>query len=337
MTYSPPRLVLGTALSLIALLGVSACSSTAPAPTETGAAEETPAGFPRTIEIPGRDGAPGSTLAIETEPHAIAALDYESAEVIAELGYADKLVLVPEAVLNPAIGGHVDEMEQVPTTFPVAMELDAETVIAANPDLVVVTPRHGADEKIGDVLENAGVPTLTLPAPWTNVRQLNENIALVGEAIGAEREAGKLTDTLSSGLAQTEEPTGASNVANPRVLLLTNQAGRPFITAGSAFPLQLLELAGAQSVSEELGIRVTGPISIEQIIEADPDGIVLIDMNGTGDRMFADILNHPAITEMSGASGDRLLRVGGREVQALGLGDTIGGLERLRDWVQTLS
>ncbi len=316
-----------TALALV----LTGCAQSAPAQPEQSEAPAEAAVWPRTIEIPaGREHA-ASTLTIEAEPQAIAALDYESAEVLAELGLSDRVVLVPEAVLNPALGTHIEELSAVPNTFPTAMEIEAETVISMAPDLVVMSPRHGNEAPIAEVLGASGIAALQLPAPWTSPATLATNIELIGEATGTEGPAAELTASLEAGLVPQ-----ASGGPEKRVLVLTNQAGRPFVTAGSAFPLELLSLAGAQNVAVELGIERTGPISAEQIVQADPDGIVLIDMNGTGDRMFSELLANPAVAGVPAVAEDRLLRVEGKQVQALGLTGTIDGLGVLSEWVAGL-
>ncbi len=323
---------LAAAAAAAALLVLTACSAAPQAAPET-VEPTTSAGFPRTIEIPAGAATAAASLTIEHEPQSIAALDYESAEVLAEIGLADRLVLIPEAVLNPVLGSHVEALTEVPNTIPVAMELQAETVIALEPDLVVMSPRHGADASIGEVLEQAGVTALQLPASWTSPESLSANIDLIGKATGRDDEATELIDAIESGLASA---AAAKSSEEPRVLVLTNQAGKPFITAGNAFPLRLLELSGARSVSDDLGLSTTGPITAEQIIEANPDGVVLIDMNGSGDRLFAELIGNPAVAALPGLQADRVLRVEGREVQALGLTATTTGLGALTSWVATL-
>ena len=329
---TPTRSLAAVAAAATALaLVLTGCAQSAPAQPEQSEAPAEAAVWPRTIEIPaGREHA-ASTLTIEAEPQAIAALDYESAEVLAELGLSDRVVLVPEAVLNPALGTHIEELSAVPNTFPTAMEIEAETVISMAPDLVVMSPRHGNEAPIAEVLGASGIAALQLPAPWTSPATLATNIELIGEATGTEGPAAELTASLEAGLVPQ-----ASGGPEKRVLVLTNQAGRPFVTAGSAFPLELLSLAGAQNVAVELGIERTGPISAEQIVQADPDGIVLIDMNGTGDRMFSELLANPAVAGVPAVAEDRLLRVEGKQVQALGLTGTIDGLGVLSEWVAGL-
>jgi len=331
MTRTVSSAALAAAGAVIAL-ALAGCSAPAAQPI---AQQEQAAEWPRTIEIPAAQGAEPRTLTLDAEPQTIAALDYESAEVIAELGLSDRLVLVPEAVLNPVLGSHVEQLAEVPNTIPVAMELDAETVIALQPDLVVMSPRHGAEASIGAVLDQAGIASLQLPSSWTNQESVTQGIALIGEATGQEPSAEKLVEALETGLAAASVAKPATD-QSPRVLVLTNQAGRPFATAGQAYPLELLRLAGAQNVSEALGMPHTGPISAEQIVEADPDGIVLIDMNGSGDRMYAELLANPAVASLSAVEQQQILRLEGKQVQAMGLTSTIDGLDALTGWVAQL-
>ena len=326
------RLVTASAATLTALtLALSGCANTNEEAPKAQSSQE--ASWPRTVEIPTGSAGAASSITIEAEPTRIAALDYESAEVIAELGLASHLVMIPEAVLNPALGGHVDELEKVESTFPVAMEIQAENVIALNPDLVVMSPRHGNEAPIADVLAQAGITALQLPDSWSSSKALLTNIELIGQATGGDEEAARLHAEIQDGL---KKEAAATTKEGPRVLVLTNQAGRPFITAGNAYPIELLGLSGAQNVAAELGIDRTGPISAEQIVQANPDGIVLIDMNGTGDRMFTELLTNPAVASISALTSDRVLRVEGRQVQALGLATTVDGLSQLTEWVSTL-
>ncbi len=324
---------LATAIATTAALALALTGCSQQTEPEASAPTQEVAAWPRTIDVPAAQGGTASTLTIEAEPLKIAALDYESAEVLAELGLASHLVLIPEAVLNPALGSHVDALGEVPNTFPVAMEVDAETVISLAPDLAVMSPRHGNEEPIATVLQQAGIPALQLPVSWTSPETLATNVELIGQATGTETAATALVGQIASGLAAA---AAGSSADGPRILVLTNQAGRPFITAGSAYPLELLELAGARNVSAELGIERTGPIGAEQIVQANPDGVVLIDMNGTGDRMYAELLANPAVSSLPAFAEGRVLRIEGKQVQALGLTATVDGLRTLTDWAASL-
>lgn len=333
-------LAAGLAAAALALAGCASPSVEPSAGASTAQeANGADAQWPRTITVPAGARTEASTIVIEAEPQRIVALDYESAEVIAELGLAEHLVLVPAAVLNPALGSHVEELSDGPATFPVAMEVDAETVIAIAPDLVVMSPRHGNETPIATVLGQSGIAVLQLPDSWVSVSTLLTNIDLIGQATGSEAPATTLIASIQDGLDASAAPSSSASASAsaPRVLLLTNQAGRPFVTAGDAYPVELLELAGAQNVAAELGIERTSPIAAEQFVQAAPDGIVLIDMNGTGDRMFAELLENPAVAALPAVAGGKILRIGGKQVQALGLAATVDGLAQLTEWAGTLS
>ncbi|MGO1673625.1 MAG: ABC transporter substrate-binding protein [Canibacter sp.] len=265
-------------------------------------------------------------------PETIAALDYESAEVLASLGLSEHIVMMPEAVMNPVLGSHQKQLGSVEHMIPVTNDLDAESVIDVFPDLAIMSPRHGAEARIGSVLNDAGIDTLELPDSWGSLTEVTHNIQLIGEATGTAPDAKTLIEELKTGLAAGSEPEADA----PRVLVLTNQAGRPFITAGDAMPLNILDLAGATSVSEDMGVTATGPVSAEQIVEADPDGIVLIDMNGSGDKLFQDLLNNEAVASLDAIQREKITRVEGKQVQALGLTNMIDGRQQLQEWVTTL-
>lgn len=288
-------------------------------------------GWPRTITVPGSKGGPDTKLTISKQPKRIAALDYESAEVLAELGLAAQIALLPQANLNPALGTHISELDGK-KTFPVAKELAAENVLAAEPDLVILSPRHGADNTIGKVLIQAGVPVLRLPQSWIDLEALASGIELIGKATGADAAAAQLSANL------TQQITAAKN-QNPshkQVVVLSNQAGRPFVTAGKAYPLQLLKFAGAQDAGSKLGLPHSGPISAEQLVQLNPDGILLLDMNGSGDKMFKQLLNNPAVASLAAVQNQRLLKLPGYKAQAAGLLHTVKGLNEITEWVKTL-
>lgn len=317
------------AASVSALL-LSGCASPASEPS----AEATPsasaqAQYPRTVTVPPGPANDGHTVSIPAEPTRIAALTFETAETVARLGLADRLVLVPQAVQNPALSNHAEAFADVPALIPVESEVDPETVLAQQPDLVLVSPRRGLDSGVGAVLGEAGVPVVTLSNQWDTVQNVITNVDVIGQAIGADQQSQQLETTLRDGLVPEESLSSA-----PRVLVLGNQAGVPFVTAGAAYPLELLELAGGHDVSSELGLTKSGPIAAEQIVSAKPDAILLIDMHGRGAESFASVMKNPAVAQL--VTDTNVLLVPGRHVQALGLDATIEGRDTIHEWLAAL-
>lgn len=333
MKSTTRALIAGVVTTLMLTLG--ACS--APPDPEPEAPTPEAAPFPRTIIIPAAQGIAEQTLTIENEPMKIATVGHETAETVAELGASSRLTLIPKSVLTPVLGNHQEQLSSVENTYATEMDVDAETIIQTAPDLVLLHPRHGAEERTLEVLQQAGIPVLMLPTAWATREGVTENIRLIGEAIGSEDEARTLIESLERGWADAQsvaETDEAAEAQKPRVLMMSNQAGRPFVVAGAAFGIEMLTLAGAEG--EQLGMERTGPVQVEQVVAANPDGIVLVDMNGSSDQMFAELLANEAVQALEAVSQDRILRVEGKEVQALGLTSTVTGLERLGEWVRSL-
>ncbi|HLT85334.1 MAG TPA: ABC transporter substrate-binding protein [Phototrophicaceae bacterium] len=311
---------------LVAALTLAACSSAPPeAPASTPGTTEP--GFPRTVQVPAGPELPADEVTLDREPERVAALTYETASVVAELGAADRLVMVPEAAANPVLSNHPGEMGAVEHHIVSESAVDAEAVIAAAPDLVVLNDRHGLEAGVGQVLEGAVIPVLVLPNTWASLADMRTNVGLVGRALGLEEAAAALDAELVAGLVDASAPDG------PRVLVLSNQAGRPFVTAGGAFPLEVLRLAGARDASESLGMVRTGPITAEQVIAAEPDRILLVDMNGSGDAIFRPLLDTPAVAQLPALTEHEPLLLEGRQVQALGLTSTVEGREAIAEWL----
>ena len=336
--YSRARSPLGgiAAAIMVALVLAGCGPATAPksAATKAPANQSAPAAgaFPRSIAVPAGAHTDAATVTVDAKPKRVAALTFETAALVAALGAGDRLVMVPQAVTNPVLTQHAGAMAEVETKVASEAKTDVEMVIQSAPDVVLLSARHGLEDRVGKVLADAGIPVLVIPNAWATVEDMLANVALTGKVLGLDAEADTLSAKIDAGLtAATVEP-GADA---PRVLVLSNQAGRPFVTAGAAFPMELLDLAGAQDAGAALGLTKSGPISAEQVIKANPDAILLIDMSGSGDKLFAPIMNNPAVAALPAIADKRVLMLEGRHTQALGLDGVVEGLDALTEWLDT--
>lgn len=289
--------------------------------------QDQPDAFPRTVPVPAGQGRDAEEVQIPAEPQRITALTYETAALVAELGAGERLVMAPAEAANPVLSNESETMGAVEHQIASESAVNAEAVIASDPDLVLLNDRHGLEEGVGRVLTEAGIPVLVLPNSFSSVAEMLTNVDLVGTALGVEQAAEDLTESLETGLVDESDANG------PSVLVLSNQAGRPFVTAGGAFPLEVLQLAGGQDASQALDMVRSGPISAEQVLAADPDRILLVDMNGSGEAIFADLLANPAVAALPAVAEHEVLLVPGKEVQALGFTSTAQGRAQIADWL----
>lgn len=74
----------------------------------------------------------------------------------------------------------------------------------------------------------------------------------------------------------------------------------------------------------------------EQIVRADPDAVLLVDMLGAGRDSFTPLLSNPGVSELAAVRDDRVLVLDGKRAQALGLVTATEGAQRIRDWLAGL-
>ncbi|ASO20594.1 iron complex transport system substrate-binding protein [Actinoalloteichus hoggarensis] len=317
-----PAVLAGAAL--LAVLLPAACGVPAePAPESDGGAAQ--AGYPRLVE---RDGAEAVT--IESEPRRIAALSPDAAEATLELVGPDRLVAVPRNLTSPSLGNHVEDAAAVPEQLPPGNEPDPDHVLSLEPDLILVTPRHGGEQDALAVLGETGVPVLALEQ-WDGLDDIAANLLLLGEVLDAEDRAASLVAEMAERREAVADAVAGRD--RPSVLGLSNQAGTPFVIGPDAFTSGLIELAGGDAAAETAGVRATGPADPETIVAADPDAILLVDVTGGGRGSFDSVLSNPAVADLPAAAEDRVLLLPAASAFPTGVTHTLDGLEALAGWL----
>lgn len=180
---------------------------------------------------------------------------------------------------------------------------------------MIVTPRHDGESDTAALLEGSSVDVLTLLNTWQTVEEMLANVVTIGDAIGESDSAEQLRTAISQEIAEVEPVGGPS----PSVLVLSNQAGRPMVNTGEGFVLDLLARAGGADAARTIGLSRTGFADPEQVVQMDPDAILLVDLLGAGPESFAAVLDSPGVDQLPAVRQDRILLVEDKQVNALGL------------------
>lgn len=276
---------------------------------------------------------PGDTGEPLEQPQRIAAISPDAAETVAAIGAGDRLVMVPDSQARGTLSNHPEMMAEVDSTIAAHGPADPEHILTVSPDLVIVTPRHDGEADTAELLEASSVEVLTLPNTWQSVEQMLDNITTIGDAIGATEPATRLRADITERLDAIDPVPGPS----PSVLVFSNQAGRPMVNAGDGFVLDVLSRAGGADAAAAAGVARTGFADPEQVIQIDPDAILLVDMLGAGAASFRTILDAPGVADLDAVQQERIRLVEGKQVNAMGLGSVPDGLEEIRDWLAEMS
>lgn len=280
---------------------------------------------PASSEVAG----PGESIAPEDIAAAFPAVDDASrilpvtgdlAEVVYALGFGDHVVATDISATYP------DEAQDTPK-IGYQRALDAETILAYEPTVVITDDRAGPME-VFEALESAGVDVVTveyhadLQAPAYKVRAL-------ASTLGVPDEGEALVDRFERELATGLETAagGVDESGRPLVLALYLRGDRVQYAFGRGSGIDaVIAAAGGRDVGTQLGVEDYGELTTEAIIDVAPD-YLLVPINGLESVGGLDgLLAVPGIAETP-AGADPEHRILQFETQFLyGLGPRTGQL-----------
>lgn len=197
-------------------------------------------------------------------------------------------------------------------------EPNAETVAKLNPDLFILRDMGEQDENTGKYiqqLDSMGIPVVVLKYPACyedpDIDTIYEEIALLGEVFGDEKEAERIINTVKSRIDFISERTAEIPENQKKDVLYF---GAPTWAkdkggAGYAFGNGTIEIALMEDVVNANNIytdRGRNMISAEQMLSLEPDTIILCTWSGVHPpRQLLDEEMYGNIQEMSAIkSGD---------------------------------
>lgn len=274
------RLVAVFALTALALLALSGCTSEQ-TPAETPAAQPESA-FPVTIT----DDASRS-VTIDEAPARIVSLAPGNTEILFALGLGDKVVGVTSYDDYPAAVADIDKVGDFAGP-------NIEAVAAADPDLVLATTGVQAD--VITKLEDLGAKVIAVDP--TSIDALYEDIAEIGQATGASKEADALVEDMKADYADVQS---AVSGAEP-VTVFVEIGQNPLFTVGSGTLIdELLTGAGGKNVVTSVGYV---PYSSEELVKADP-AVYMATHSSANDA--ASIAQRAGYSELAAIKNDRVV------------------------------
>ena len=220
--------------------------------------------FPVTVTSNGVD------TTIEERPEAIVSLSPSATEMLYAIAAGDQVEAVDDNSNFPP---------DAPTTDLSAFDPNVESVIAHEPDLVVLS------DDVNDVvagLEAAGIPTIALPAASV-IDDVYTQIEVLGAATGHVGSAAELVATMQ---ADIEELAAQVPDGDEPLTYYHELDDQLFSVTSSTFIGEIYALAGLENVADAAdpaGEAGGYPqLSAEYLIDADPDLIFLADTKCCG-------------------------------------------------------
>ncbi len=253
----------------------------------------------------------GRAITIAAEPQRIVAVGALYAEILVDLGVADRLIAVAASPDNPAA---TDGLPTVGTAYAPSVEL----IIALKPDLVL-----GATdwEGVRPALEAAGVTVLTT-SMLTSVSDIFATIRTVGAAVGKEIESSLLAGQIAESILSME----ASVLGMPKVtaafLYASTPDAAPYAAGTGTIEHELILRAGGTDVFAD--IKGFPPVSLEEVVKRNPDVIF------TDPSQIANITGNPLLQGVAAVRNGQVVGIRASEVTSTQVA------EALRTMIETL-
>lgn len=167
-----------------------------------------------------------------------------------------------------------------------------ETVLPQNPDLILAG--EYTDVTLLKALRRLGYRVETVPVPH-NIEQTRTHILHFGELVGEPEAARRIVEKMDRRLASID--AAVARLARHDLAAVYAPNG---LTVGRGAVLsQIIERAGWRNLGNELSIRGYGAISLEQLLSAQPQLLVLdITATGNDDSIAHSYLAHPALSTL---------------------------------------
>ncbi len=287
--------MLGIAVTGFALSLLSGCTSE---PTSQTPQSQSSGSAIRPIEISSSDvafvepfGEPWPSSAAQR----IVTIANGSGEVVVALGGGSQIVGRDETSNAPEISG-----TPIVTS---GHEINAESVLALNPDLVLIDASSGPQEAI-DAIKSAGIKVVEVPEAWT-IADIGSKVSAIGSAVGAPAQAVEYVSTLTLGTQQLSLPS------TPKVAFIYLRGTSAIYLLGGvgSGADSMISEAGGIDVGEQAQLGAFTPLSAEGLIQLDPD-VLLVMTNGLESVGGIDgLLQLPGVAQTKAAASRSVIAV----------------------------
>ena len=284
-----------SALTLAALLALSACGSNGPATSSSApgspATTASQSGSPRVVD----DELGQVTVPAESNRIATTAPAYTTAVLL--LGGADKLVALEDNYgKNEWIKGKYPQLANLPVVFS-GNEVNMEELLKQSPDLVVYATRYGENNL--RQLQDLDIAAVSSPKgsdkEGNKIDQLRARQVYLGEVIGGVQldKANKYSQEYLAIKSEIEAKTASfPESERPTVVQLSGAGDSLQANNGSAIGQELITLAGgvnagAGATGESKGPSGQTKIDPEQLLSWDPE-LLLVDSAQIRDTITSD-------------------------------------------------
>lgn len=263
------------------------------------AADAGGSGFPRQVT----DGS-GRPLTIEARPRRIVSQTLGTDEILLAICSPERIAGLGKFALNPKYSNVVEQARAAGSP----LVQNTEEILQLKPDIVFVASYSRAE--IVEQLQSAGARVFRL-ADFGRIEDIKQNIRAVGRATGDDERAEALVAQMERELEGVRARISAAGRRRPRVMSYSPSGS----TAGANTLFDdIMHAVGATNVVAENGVEGFRKVSAEQVVEWQPDFIVLGADADKFEETRQQLLANPAVAATEAARAGRIIVIENRSL-----------------------
>ena len=204
------------------------------------------------------------------------------------IGVSDYCDYPEEAKLKPSVGNYFNP--------------SIENIVALDPDLVLT---DGHSEGIKQ-LDSLGITYMVIDPK--DIDGILRDIELVAKVTNSEDRAGKLIKDMRERMAYVM--TRVEGAPRPKVFYIIDATdlNNPWTAGPGSFIDSLITMAGGENIGAKAG-SAWAKMSIEEVVNSDPDIIILPTKHGTAFTPPEALKGHPTWQKITAVKGGRIFTI----------------------------
>jgi iron complex transport system substrate-binding protein len=246
----------------------------------------------------------GEEIVIQKRPERIASVTLGTDEILLSLVEKNRLIAVTEISTDPGISNVAGQTDDIPNKI---QKANAEQIIALKPDLVFVASYTSED--VVKQLKDAGLTVFKFQF-FDSIDRMKENVITIGKTVGELEKAERIVADMDARLASISEKVEKIK-DRPTVLYYTPHG----YTAGKGTTIDdIIMKAGGKNLAAEVGIESWKELSLEKVVEMNPDIILLSAWNPKKPNFIDELRKNPALENVEAVKSNRVYAVSGAHI-----------------------
>ena len=220
------------------------------------------------------DGAP---------PRRVVSANLCADQLLLALGDPPSILALSSLASDPTLSPVAEEARRFP-----AIRGSGEEIVRLSADLALIGAHDTPFTRA--LLAEKGVPTHAL-APWSSLKEGAAQIRALAARLGHAERGEALVAEIEAAAARAKGAAG-----RPATFLMLHRRG--YAPGFHSVTSQIARIAGMVDIAPALGLERGGFVSIEKVVAARPDFLIVADLDARAPDQGKALLTHPALSTL---------------------------------------